>query len=93
MIYTDKIHLMASTLEELHTFAQSIGLKRYYFHGVRKGHPHYDLTNKEIVDKVVESGVKVMSTRWLIVVSKLNELRNTGREDELQNILSIINSI
>ncbi len=46
MLYTDGIHLIADSIEELHTFANSIGLNRNYFYGKRKGHPHYDLTNK-----------------------------------------------
>lgn len=36
--------MVADTLEELHTYAAKIGLKRSYFEGVKKGHPHYDLT-------------------------------------------------
>jgi hypothetical protein len=51
MIYTDGVHMVADSLAELHAFASSIGLKRIYFHGVRKGHPHYDLTNKWIEAK------------------------------------------
>ena len=43
MTYTDGIHLVADSLEELHEFASSIGIKRCWFHGMRKGHPHYDL--------------------------------------------------
>lgn len=48
MVFTDGVHMVANTVEELHEFAESIGLKRHFFHGVRKGHPHYDLTNERI---------------------------------------------
>lgn len=46
MLFTDKIHLVSDvSIEELHAFAKKIGLKRCWFHGVKKGHPHYDLKN------------------------------------------------
>lgn len=44
MIYTDSIHLVADTLEELHEWAGKLGLSRSRYHGVKKGHPHYDMT-------------------------------------------------
>lgn len=70
MIYTDKIHLVADTLEELHDFAKQIGLKRNYFEGVRKGHPHYDLTNETIVEKVLDYNAHVVSSKELLIISK-----------------------
>ena len=43
--YGKSCHLFADTLEELHTFAISLGMKREWF---QDGHslPHYDLTEK-----------------------------------------------
>lgn len=71
MIYTDKIHLVADTLEELHNFAKTVGLKRRYFEGVRKGHPHYDLTNDTILSVVLnEKNVNIINTRYLLLISK-----------------------
>lgn len=43
MIYTDTVHVVADTIDELHEFAEKIGMPRNYYEGVRKGHPHYDL--------------------------------------------------
>lgn len=40
--YTMSAHLLADTLDELHTFAQRLGLKREWFQ--RGSAPHYDLT-------------------------------------------------
>lgn len=37
-------HMTADTTEELHLMASVLGLKKCWFHGVRRGHPHYDLT-------------------------------------------------
>lgn len=70
MIYTDKIHLVADTLEELHEFALKIGLKRHFYEGVRKGHPHYDLTNKHILNKALEAGAKIVDKREILKISK-----------------------
>ena len=66
MIYTDNIHLIADSLEELHEFARKIGLKRHFFEGVRKGHPHYDLTNNNIRVKAIDEGAKLVTTRWIV---------------------------
>ncbi len=55
---------MADSLEELHKFAMSVNLKKCWFHGVRKGHPHYDLPNKlrlEIMGKA-----KIVSSKDLV---------------------------
>lgn len=71
MIYTDGVHLVADTLSELHEFAISIGLKRNYFHGLRKGHPHYDLTNKNIIRTVIESDkTEFINSKQILAISK-----------------------
>jgi hypothetical protein len=66
MIYTDSIHLIADSITELHEFASKIELKRCYFHGVRKKHPHYDLTNKIIKDKAIENGAILISSKEIV---------------------------
>jgi hypothetical protein len=64
VVYTDKIHLMADSLEELHIFAKSLGLKRCWFQNHK--YPHYDLTTKRIVSKVLKYNINVCSTRELV---------------------------
>ena len=71
MVYTDKIHLVADSLDELHLFAKSIGLKRHFYEGVRKGHPHYDLTNKYILTKALDAGAIIVNSREILRISKL----------------------
>lgn len=45
MILTDGIHVTSDhSLEELHAFAKEEGFPRGRFHGLRKDHPHYDLS-------------------------------------------------
>lgn len=70
MIYTDGIHLVADSLDELHSFALKIGLNRRYYEGVRKGHPHYDLTNSNIRNKVLGEDVLVVTSREILIRSK-----------------------
>lgn len=69
MIYVDKVHMVADSLEELHLFAQKIGLKKHFYEGVKKGHPHYDLTNKVIMAKAIENGAVVVNRRQILTIS------------------------
>ena len=50
MVYTDGVHLVADTEEELHKFAQKIGLKRSWYQD-KSHYPHYDL---KVMDAVGE---------------------------------------
>lgn len=75
MVFTDGTHLVASTLQELHEFAARIGLKRHFYHGVRKRHPHYDLTNKNAAKKAISNGAKQISTRRIIKMFQSGALK------------------
>ena len=70
MVYTDLIHIVADTKQELHGFAKSIGLKRHFYEGVRKGHPHYDITSSEIYQKVINSNIQIVNSRVILLISK-----------------------
>ncbi len=65
MIYTDGVHMIADSLSELHEFAKEIGLKRMYFHGVKKKHPHYDLLGKW-KQIAIDKGAIIITTREII---------------------------
>lgn len=58
MIYTDGVHLVGTTVKELHEFCKAVDIKRCWFEGMRKGHPHYDL-NKTNWNKIILAGVTV----------------------------------
>lgn len=68
MVYTDRTHLTADTECELHSFAESIGLKREWFQNHR--HKHYDLTTKNKADKAIKAGAKLITARQIILMKK-----------------------
>jgi len=67
VIYTDGIHLAVDGLqEELHRFAQSVGLKREWFQD-QPDHPHYDITTPRMLRKILNTNmVTKISTKQLI---------------------------
>lgn len=69
MIYTDKIHLVADSLNELHAFASEVGIKRHWFEGLRKGHPHYDVP-KSRLEAVLIKDVRIVDSRTILKISK-----------------------
>ena len=70
MVYTDKIHIVADSLDELHAFALKAGISRSYYHGIRKGHPHYDITSRKRFLRVKELGVIILRPREILEISK-----------------------
>jgi hypothetical protein len=55
-------HLFADSLEELHAFAETIGMKREWFQDTKL--PHYDLTEARRHKAVKEGAIEVDLT-WL----------------------------
>ena len=67
-IYTDGTHMVSDeNLEELHSFAVEIGLKRHWFEGTRKNHPHYDLTGKN-KQLAIDSGAILVSSKEIVKI-------------------------
>ena len=73
MILTDGVHLVGTDLEELHDFAEKIGLQRRWFQN-HPMHPHYDLTSQKKAQQAIEAGAKPTASRTL-----LKELRRAGK--------------
>lgn len=71
---TESCHLLADTLDELHTMAQSIGLKREWFQDKRSG-KHYDLVPSKRAAAVALGAVELDDVAF---IAKLKELRKTG---------------
>jgi hypothetical protein len=74
MIYTDLIHLITDgSIDELHEFAQRIGLKREWFQNHNR-HPHYDLMGSK-KEAALKAGAKVVPSREIVRI--LNERRTS----------------
>ena len=54
-------HLGADSLEEMHEFAQRLGLKRSWFQISSSGIPHYDIT-QSMRAKAVKMGAEEVTT-------------------------------
>jgi len=68
LIITDGVHLVSTRSEiELHRFADSIDLKRCWYQGVRRGHPHYDLTTKAKVHVAILAGAQLVTPEDLFI--------------------------
>ncbi len=65
VVYFDGVHLVADTLEELHTFAADIGIKRCWFHNNKK-HPHYDCINKNKDKVLAAKSVTMINSRTMV---------------------------
>lgn len=66
MIYFDGWHLASPDLQELHAFAARVGIKRCWYEGFRKGHPHYDITSEAKAQACLEAGAILVTSRELI---------------------------
>ena len=72
MIYIDKYgHMVADSLNELHLFAiEKIGIRRHFFQGTRKGHPHYDLTTQAKKETAIRMGAKMVGIREIVKLGR-----------------------
>lgn len=61
-------HLVADTEEELHTFAQSIGLRRNWFQGASKI-PHYDVSTR-LRELALKEGAMPVRPRELVIIGR-----------------------
>lgn len=70
-------HMVADTLEELHQFAESIGVKKHFWHKTRN--PllrHFDITEEQF-NLAVEKGATVVGNNIASLARKMN-----GEQDE-----------
>lgn len=65
MILTDGVHLISNySIEELHSFAEDMGLKREWFQ--EKRILHYDLTTTRAKNRAIEMGAILVSSREIV---------------------------
>lgn len=73
--------MVADSLTELHGFTKKIGLKRQFYRGVKKKHPHYDLIyasgnfifdehGEDMISKAISFGAVVVDKRIILEKSK-----------------------
>ena len=71
MVYTDGVHMIATTVEELHTFAEKIGVHRCYYRNPRKKrHPHYDLMTKKAIKAAFDNGAEFATDRQIVTLCR-----------------------
>ena len=80
MIYTDRSHLVADTLQELHEFAEKVGLKRKWFQD-HKDHPHYDITTRHMFNKIMaEENVEIVNKQALLIHSQFMKIQDLAEK-------------
>jgi hypothetical protein len=78
-VYVDKVeiewngklwcHMVADSLEELHSFSRQLGLKRSWFQGDASS-PHYDITLL-LRDKAISLGAVEVSKNQLVLYAQV----------------------
>jgi len=65
-------HMIADSIEELHIFAQTIGIKKCWFQNKRgKNQPHYDVKESKFKD-AINQGATLVSSKEIVEFLKLN---------------------
>lgn len=81
----DWCHLVADSIDELHTFAARLGLKREWFQE-RTMYPHYDVT-VSVKERALAMGACPGDKRAIILCAKrLRVELTTAKRSELENI-------
>lgn len=69
-VYTDGVHLVADSLDELHAFAKGLCFPKSWFQNKKQEHPHYDLTTSRALSRAIFYGAIQVSERELIVIMR-----------------------
>lgn len=86
--HDESCHLMCDVCEnfdELHRFAQSIGLRRCWFQNKRGGTPHYDLTASKRAMAVAAGAVQIERERTVEIIRAWREKRQPGSAQRLRD--------
>jgi hypothetical protein len=76
MVYTDGVHMIADSLEELHNFARLIHLNKCWFSYSRNGKiPHYDLMKSKLgrskmLKEAIVNGARHCSDKELVKIAR-----------------------
>lgn len=61
-------HMTADSLEELHTFAENVGIKKHWFHRGSR-YPHYDI-NADQHAMAIANGAMLIRSPELVKIAK-----------------------
>jgi len=65
-------HLVASSIDELHSFAEKINIKRCWYSNKKgKNKPHYDI-NENMFKEALKAGAKLVSSKEIVIFLKNN---------------------
>lgn len=76
--YIEASHLYADTVEELHSFAKSLNLKRSWFQD-KPDFPHYDITRNKYY-QAIKLGASIKSVKHMVM--KIKENRRLNNEND-----------
>lgn len=71
-------HMTADSLDELHVFAKSIGLRRKWMQISASGIPHYDLNHSKRWTAVQRGAVELSGKDWIEIAARHRVARNAG---------------
>lgn len=72
-VYTDGVHLVANSLEELHAFAKGLCFPKSWFQNKKREYPHYDLTTSRAVIRAIHYGAIRIGSKELIAIMRHEE--------------------
>jgi len=68
MIYTDTLHVVADTLDELVEFANLTDLE--YFSGMKQGHPYFKIQNSLELERVLQAGAQLKPDKEALKIAE-----------------------
>lgn len=83
MIFTDGVHLISDTsLEELHAYAASVGIKRCWYHS-GSSWPHYDIPKrKRGASFATDNNIPLITPEEIVNKLKAAGLKNEKRANK-----------
>ena len=88
MVFTDGTHLVATSIERLHAFAESIGLKKTWFQNHPR-HPHYDII-KSKRKAAVKAGAVLVNKKTIVefcrIMYRKVEVKNKFHEHTVSKL-------
>jgi len=67
-VYTDGVHLIADSLDELHAFAKKMRFPKSWFQNKKREHLHYDLTTNRAAYRAILFGAIRVDSKELIAI-------------------------